>query len=345
MNYKAWIVESPGGPFVPKKVFQQELAEGQVLVRVYASGVNPLDTKIRAGAAAHARHPLPAVLGLDMAGVVADTGSNVVAFRIGDEVYGMVGGVGGLQGTLAEYVVTDASLLAHKPSNLSMRQAAALPLVTITAWEGLVRHARLDPFNQEPSNERSVLIHAGAGGVGHIAVQLAIASGAKVFATVSPDKAPLVTGYGATPIDYRSHSVEQYVEQHTCNQGFDVVYDTVGGPTIDASFTAAKQYTGHVLSCLGWSTHPLAPLSFRSATYSGVFTLYPLLSGDPTHTAAQGNILVQAAKLVEAGKLTPLLNEQSFDTTNIADAHKVVESGALGKVVVEIGHSRKLEQC
>lgn len=336
MTYKAWMVETPGGPFVPTEIPRPKPQQGQVLVRVYASGVNPLDTKIRAGAAAHARQPLPAVLGLDLAGVVGEAGPGVTAFRTGDEVYGMVGGVGGLQGTLAEYVVTDASLLAHKPRNLTMRQAAALPLVTITAWEGLVGHARVNPFNESCADPRRILIHAGAGGVGHIALQLAIASGAKVFATVSPDKAPLVTGYGATAIDYRSVSVEQYVKQYTHNEGFDLVYDTVGGPTIDASFAAAKRYTGHVVSCLGWSTHPLAPLSFRSATYSGVFTLYPLLSGDASTRAAHGNILAQAAKLVEAGKLIPLLHEQSFNTTNIAEAHKLVESGALGKVVVEI---------
>jgi NADPH2:quinone reductase len=104
-------------------------------VRVHASGVNPLDIKIRAGKADHARQPLPAVLGLDMAGTVEEVGAGVSTFRPGDEVYGMVGGVGGLQGTLAEYVVASADLLALKPKSLSMRQAAALPLVTITAWE------------------------------------------------------------------------------------------------------------------------------------------------------------------------------------------------------------------
>src|SRR5271170_3984580 len=157
------------------------LEANQVLVRISASGVNPLDTKIRAGQAAHARQPLPAVLGLDVAGTVEEVGPSVIAFSPGDEVYGMVGGVGGLQGTLAEFIAVDADLLALKPKNLSMREAAALPLSVITAWEGLVDRASVHADQQ-------VLIHAGAGGVGHIAVQIAQSFGARVFATVSAEK-------------------------------------------------------------------------------------------------------------------------------------------------------------
>jgi NADPH2:quinone reductase len=112
---RAFVVEQPGGAFVPLDIPRPIPAAGQVLVRVHASGVNPLDTKIRAGKAGHANQPLPAVLGLDMAGVVEETGPEVTAFHPGDEVYGMVGGVGGLQGTLAEYVVTNEERLAFKP--------------------------------------------------------------------------------------------------------------------------------------------------------------------------------------------------------------------------------------
>jgi NADPH:quinone reductase-like Zn-dependent oxidoreductase len=120
---------------------QPDPQPGQVLVRIEASAVNPLDIKIRACQAAHARQPLPAILGIDLAGVVEAVGSGVTSFRHGDEVYGMTGGVGGLQGSLAEYAVVDADLLAPKPANLSMREAAALPLIFITAWEGLVDRA------------------------------------------------------------------------------------------------------------------------------------------------------------------------------------------------------------
>jgi NADPH2:quinone reductase len=328
VDYKAWQVDRPGGEFKAVTLPGPALASNHVSVRISASGVNPLDTKIRAGQAAHARQPLPAVLGVDMAGTVEELGSSVTAFIPGDEVYGMVGGVGGLQGTLAELIAVDAGLLARKPKNLSMREAAALPLSIITAWEGLVDRAGVHA-------DQKVLIHAGAGGVGHIAVQIARAFGANVFATVSPEKTKIVEGLGAVSIDYRSNSVEQYVAEHTNGQGFDIVYDTVGGATLDASFLAVKRYTGQVLSCLGWGSHSLAPLSFRGATYSGVFTLLPLLSGEGR--AHHGEILAQAAQFAEAGKLRPLLSERRFSTTKIAAAHEIVESGALGKVVVEIG--------
>ncbi len=327
MGQRAWIVEAPGGDFREVELSRPMLGTNEVRVRVAASGVNPLDTKIRAGKAAHARQPLPAVLGLDMAGTVEEVGSGVTAFRPGDEVYGMVGGVGGLQGTLAEWVCADADLLADKPKNLSMREAAALPLSTITALGGLVDRAQVHAGQQ-------VLIHAGAGGVGHIAVQIARAFGAEVFATVSPEKKKIVEGFGATAIDYRTETVEQYVATHTGGRGFDIVYDTVGGATLDASFAAVKRYAGHALSCLGWGAHSLAPLSFRGATYSGVFTLLPLITGEGR--AHHGEILAQAAALAEAGKLRPLLNEQRFSTGEIGDAHASVEAGALGKVVVEL---------
>ncbi|WP_231646202.1 alcohol dehydrogenase catalytic domain-containing protein [Mycolicibacterium mengxianglii] len=152
---------------------------GDVLVRVMAGGVNPLDTKIRRGEAAHAQTAPPAVLGIDMAGVVEEVGSEVDRFRVGDEVFGMIGGVGGLPGSLAEFAAVDARLIARKPDALTMEQAAALPLGFITSWEGLVDRANVGPGQQ-------VLIHGGAGGVGYLAVQLALARGAQVFATGSP---------------------------------------------------------------------------------------------------------------------------------------------------------------
>jgi NADPH:quinone reductase len=324
---QAYIVEEPGADFRKADLPRPELKANHVLIRVQASGVNPLDTKIRAGKAAHAQQPLPAVLGLDMAGIVEEVATGVTAFKPGDEVYGMVGGVGGLQGTLAEFVSADADLLAHKPKNLSMRQAAALPLITITAWEGLVDRAKVH-------TGQTALIHAGAGGVGHVAIQIARAYGAKVFATVSPGKKTIVEEFGATSIDYQSSSVEEYVAANTEGKGFDIVYDTVGGSTLDASFVAAKRYTGHVLSCLGWGSHSLAPLSLRGATYSGVFTLLPLITGESR--AHHGRILAQAATLAEAGKLRPLLSEQRFSIKDIGAAHASVVSGALGKVVVEL---------
>jgi NADPH:quinone reductase-like Zn-dependent oxidoreductase len=326
---RAYVVEVANGPFVQTELPRPDPAAGQVLVRIVASGVNPLDVKIRTGKGPHAKQPLPAVLGLDMAGVVEEVGAGVTAFKRGDEVYGMVGGVGGHQGTLAEFVAVPAELLALKPKSLSMREAAVLPLITITAWEGLVDRAKVQAGQK-------VLVHAGAGGVGHIAVQMAKAFGAEVFATVSAEKRSVVEEFGATPIDYRTLSTEQYVELHTGGEGFDVVYDTVGGATTDASFIALKRYTGHAVSCLGRGPHLLDPLSFRGTTYSGVFTLMPLLTG--FGLAHHGEILRQAAELVDHGKLRPLMNGKRFaaaDPAEISAAHALVEAGALGKVVVE----------
>jgi NADPH:quinone reductase len=323
---KAWVVETANGDFRESEVRQPEAAAGQVLVRVRASGINPLDTKIRAGAAGHAQQPLPAVLGLDMAGVVESVGAGVTQFAAGDEVYGMVGGVGGLQGTLAEFIAADAALLAPKPRALTMREAAAMPLAVITAWEGLVDRAGVRAGD-------AVLVHSGAGGVGYAAVQIALARGAKVFATVSEDKRAIVEAAGAVAID-RNASVEDYVARHTGGAGFDIVYDTLGGAVLDASFTAVKHYTGRVVSCLGWGTHALAPLSFRGATYSGVFTLYPLLSG--VGRAHHGEILREAAQLADARRLKPLLAERAFTTRELGDAFDAVAKGSRGKVVVEI---------
>src|ERR1700759_2007065 len=173
---KAVILSEYGGPFELREVEKPVAGEGQVLVTVRASAVNPLDLKIKAGKAAHAEPRLPAILGIDMAGVVEAVGEGVDSFSVGDEVYGMTGGIAGIPGSLAEYQAADARLIALKPAALSFREAAALPLGIITAWEGLVDRAKVGPG-------KTVLVHGGAGGVGHLAVQVAVAAGATVFAT------------------------------------------------------------------------------------------------------------------------------------------------------------------
>ena len=243
---RALVVDAARGAFREAVLPRPEARAGEVLVKIHASGVNPLDLKIRAGEAPHARHALPAVLGLDLAGRVVSIGEGVTAFRPGDAVYGMTGGVGGLQGSLAEYAAVDARLLALMPSRLSMREAAGLPLVVITAWEGLIDRACVH-IGQK------VLVHGGAGGVGHIAVQLAKSLGAEVFATGRADQAESIRGYGATPIDFATVSVDEYVLEYTAGAGFDVIYDTVGGSTLDASFGAARglRRTCRQLSRLG----------------------------------------------------------------------------------------------
>ena len=324
---KALVLSQYDGPLELATLDLPQPQAGQVLVRIHAAGLNPLDVKIRAGKADHAKHPLPLVLGIDMAGVVEAVGAGVTRFAPGDEVYGMTGGVGGIHGALAEYAAVDADLLARKPANLSMREAAALPLAFITAWSGIVDRAH------QAAGE-SVLVQGGAGGVGHVAVQIARALGANVFATGSARNADVISQLGATPVDYRALSVEQYVQAHTAGAGFDLVVDTVGGKTLDASFAAVKHF-GHVVSALGWGTHALAPLSFREATYSGVFTLYPLLSGK--NRAHHGEMLAEATRLAEAGQLAPRVDSRRFGLAEIERAYEAVADGsAASKIVVEI---------
>jgi NADPH2:quinone reductase len=324
----AAIAQAPGGPILLSTIERPEAAAGQVLVRIHASGVNPLDTKIFAGAAPHARQPLPAILGLDLAGVVEAVGSGVERFRRGDAVYGMTGGVGGHPGTLAQFAAVDADLLAIKPTNLSMRESAALPLVFITAWEGLADRAAVRAG-------QTVLVHGGAGGIGHIAVQIAHAVGAKVFATGSQRQREQIENLGATFIDYASERLTDYIDRLTGGLGFDVIFDTVGGATLDASFEGVRRF-GHVVSALGWGTHALAPLSFRAATYSGIFTLLPLLTG--AGRAHHGEILSQATRLVEAGKVRPHLDPRHFTLDSIGAAYEAITSRTTrGKLVVDIG--------
>lgn len=326
---KALILENNNAPFRLVDIPIPAAVQGEVLVRIKASGVNPLDTKIHAGTAAHAKHPLPGILGIDLAGVVEEVGAGVSGFRRGDEVYGMTGGVGGNQGSLAEYAAVDARLLAIKPAHLSMREAAALPLIFITAWEGIVDRASVKAGQK-------VLVLGAGGGVGHVAVQIARAFDAQVYAVDSAPKAEYIRSLGATPIDYSAEALENYVNRYTDGEGFDLVYDTVGGAGLDTAFKAVRKF-GHVVSCLGWGTHALAPLSFKAATYSGVFTLMPLLSGEDREH--HGDIMREATKLAEAGKIVPKLDPRRFGLHNVQDAYALIERRQVnGKLVVEIAN-------
>ena len=317
---------APGAPFRIVTLARPVAGPNQVLVRIVASGVNPLDTKIQAGAADHARQPLPAILGIDLAGIVEALGPGVTRFQPGDEVYGMTGGVGGHQGSLAQYAAVDADLLALKPNSLSLREASVLPLVFITAWEGLVDRAATHAG-------QSLLVLGGAGGVGQMAIQIGRARGAEVFATGSPSSREVIERLGAVFVD-RAEPVEAFAARLTGGRGFDVVYDTVGGAELDKAFLAVRRF-GHVVSALGWGTHALAPLSFRAATYSGVFTLLPLLTGEGR--AHHGEILAEATRLVEAGQLAPSLDARRFTLATVDDAYRLLRDGeARGKLAIDI---------
>ena len=208
---KAQVIQSFGQPSVFETLDVpniKHIRANHVLIRVAASSVNPVDCKIRSGAVAEIAPAFPAILHGDVAGVVEAVGEAVTRFKRGDIVFGCAGGVKGLNGALAEYMVADADLLALKPQSLTMTQAAALPLVGITAYEGLIDRAKIR------SGQR-VLIHAATGGVGSIAIQLAKASGAEVYTTASTSqKLAIAQELGAdVAINYRETTVSEYVDQ------------------------------------------------------------------------------------------------------------------------------------
>jgi NADPH:quinone reductase len=319
----ALVLEEFNGPLIPRRLARPSPAAGQVVIEVAASAVNPLDLKIRTGTAAHARVNAPAILGIDMAGTVVELGAGVDAFAIGDAVYGMAGGVGDLPGSLEQFMAVDADLLAPRPASLDARSAAALPLSVITAWEGMYEHANVSAHHR-------VLVHGGAGSVGASAVQLAVARGATVVATGTGASLDVIESLGAQPVDRHELERGEPVGE------FDVVFDTVGGETLQRSFDLVTRRTGRVVSILGWGSHSLAPLSFRGATYSGVFTLQPLLDG--VNRARHGNVLREANALIDAGLLAPQVDPHRFTLESAEDAHDLVRGGgSRGKVVVDVG--------
>lgn len=301
---------------------------GYVRVKVMASSVNPVDYKVRRAGPPFAPE-LPAVPGFDVAGVVDAVGPGVDGFAVGDAVYGCAGGVRGEGGAHAEFMLADARLLAPKPDALSFREAAALPLVTITAWEGLFDRARLQ------SGER-VLVHGGTGGVGHIAVQLAAAHGAHVVATVSSEqKAERARALGAAQtVNYRGEMVAQYVRRLTDGAGFDVVFDATGGSDLEPSFEAAR-LNGRVVTIVSQYTSDLSTMHRKGLSLHVVFMLIPLIHG--VGRERHGEILRQAGELADAGRLKPLIDEQHFALADLPAAHEKLEAGkALGKIVIDV---------
>lgn len=326
---RAQVIRSFGGPEVVEsaELPKPDAGPGQVLVRIVASSVNPVDTKIRRKGGAYSG-PLPMVLGADATGVIEALGAGVTGFAVGDAVYGSVGGVRGLQGTLAEFVAADARLLAHAPRSLPLADAAALPLVALTAWEGLVEEARVQ-------RGESVLVLGGTGGVGHVAVQLALELGAVVTAAVSSDdKAQLARELGATHVvDYRAERVEDYVARITNGRGFDVVFDATGGSDPSAAFAAAR-VRGRVVTIVTAFTADLTPMHMKGLSLHAVFMLIPMLHD--TGREAHGAILREVARLVDAGRLKPVIDSR-FPLARAAEAHARLESGkAVGKIVVDV---------
>ena len=326
---RAYVVQSygPEATFEIADMPKPAVQPGHILIQVKATSLNPVDWKIRTLGLPFAPD-LPAVLHGDVAGVVAEVGEGVTTFQIGDEVYGCAGGVKGQGGALAEYMLADAQLMAHKPRSLGFREAAALPLVSITAWDGLIDRARVQAGQQ-------VLVHAASGGVGHIAIQLAALKGATVYTTASSKrKGQLGIQLGAKEwIDYQDESPKDYTSRITRGTGFDIVFDTLGGPNIDRSFEATA-YNGQVITIVSHSTHDLSLMHQRGLTLHVVFMLLPMLIDEGRAHHAQ--ILQQIATWVDEGQLTPLVDPERFTLEDINRAHEYFAAGKhTGKIVIE----------
>ncbi|MDO7188090.1 NADP-dependent oxidoreductase [Acinetobacter baumannii] len=306
------------------------IKKNTVLVKIHATSINPLDLRVVEGEF-KAILPLkfPFILGNDFAGTVVQIGENVTNFKVGDEVYARTD----LSGSFAEYTLVEESSLSLKPKNLSMEQAAALPLVALTSWQALVEIAKVKAGQK-------VLIHAGSGGVGSIAIQLAKSLGATVATTTSAKNSGWVKELGADIIiDYKTMNFEQEIKD------YDVVLDTQGGKTLEKSLDVLKR-GGRLISISGPPDH-----AFAEAINPNWFLkcVIPMLSWSIRHKAKKlgitysflfmqpnGQHLSKITELVEAGKIAPVI-DQSYDFVQIKEALQYVNTGrSKGKVVVNI---------
>lgn len=330
---KAIQMREPGAPDVltlvelPKPEIQSAT---DVLVRLEAAGVNPVDTKIRARGTL-VPGTLTAVLGCDGAGVVEAVGEAVTRFQPGDAVWFCHGGLGGPHGNYAEYIVVDERIAQPKPATLDFVQAAAAPLVLITAWEALYDRAALH-------QGQLVLIHAGAGGVGHVAIQLAHLVGARVATTISSaEKARFVQDLGAEyRINYRKESLRDSLADWTEGRGVDVALDTVGPAVFRETIPLMAVYGNLVTILDPGSDLDLKEARNRNLRISLELMLTPQLRGLSDALDHQGEILRRCGELFDAGKLRIHVAE-SFPLEQAAAAHRRLEAGgAIGKLVLRM---------
>jgi len=299
-----------------------------LLIEVHAAALNPIEWKIRKGAFREGRR-LPFVPTYDLAGRVIAIGSDAFqyGFKPGDDVYAM----GNIlrDGAAAESVCVDARTVAIKPRSIDFAHAAALPLATLTAWEALYDRAAI-------ADGETILIHGGGGGVGHIAIQLARLRGARVLTTASrPETIELCRRLGAQQvIDYTKQDVTAVVKELTEGQGCQVIFDTVGGPTLDQS-GASLAVAGRLVTIVG------TPIITGSKDFfiKGTTVHYQFVSGVHIHKldpSRHGQILRQAAELVDAGKLQPHI-ETIFPLAELAAAHRLAETAHVtGKIVIQV---------
>jgi len=328
---RAVLMTAVGGPEVLKVAELPEpeiTGERDVKVRLLAAGINPVDYKLRSSGTIGGT--LPTVLGWDGAGVVESTGSAVTRFQAGDEVYFVDGGFGPTPGTYQEVKVIDERFLAWKPERLSFVEAAAAPLVTITAWEALRERARVE-------QHQHVLVQAGAGGVGHMSVQIARLAGARVATTVSPGpKTELASALGAELcIDYTHEDVGASLRAWTGMDGADVVHDTVGGKTFAACFSLVRPY-GDLVSNVEspWQDEAVQVMHDRNLRVSFTWMPAPSVFGWQQQRERQTGLLEQAAGHFDTGELRTQVGAV-FPLERAADAHRALEAGQVtGKAVL-----------
>jgi NADPH:quinone reductase len=328
---RAVLMMAAGGPEVLELAELPEpeiTGDHDVRVRLRAAGINPVDYKLRSNGTISGS--LPAVLGWDGAGVVESTGPTVTRVRPGDEVYFCDGGFGPTPGTYQEVKIVDERYLARKPERLSFVEAAAAPLVTITAWEAQRERARI-------AGGQSVLVQAGAGGVGHMSVQIARLAGARVATTVTPGaKTELAASLGAQLcIDYTREDVREKLRAWTGTDGADVVHDTVGGRTFTTSFSLVRPY-GDLVSNVEspWEDEAITAMHNRNLRVSFTWMPAPSVFGWPEHRERQRGILEQAAAHFDAGDLRIVVGA-TFPLDKAADAHRALETGQVtGKAVL-----------
>ncbi|MCR4299660.1 MAG: zinc-dependent alcohol dehydrogenase family protein [Gallionella sp.] len=332
---RAILMTAPGNPDVLqlRDIPKPELPSPHHLrVKLAAAGINPVDTKLRAKPTYYP-DKLPAILGCDGAGIVEKTGHAVSRFKVGDAVFFCNGGIGDEPGNYAEYTTLHEDYCAAKPANLSLQDSAALPLVLLAAWEALIERANLQAG-------QTILIHAAAGGVGHVAVQLAHHFGARIAVTVGDNKkAGLVHGLGAEKIiNYRAQDFVQETLNWTEGKGADVVFDTVGGETFLRSLNAVR-IGGEVVSLLAT---PLAAADVQLARLRNLSLGFELMLTPQVlirhgERVRQRRILEQGAQLVEAGKLGVLVSHK-LPLEEAAEAHRLIEQGGmLGKIILLMG--------
>ena len=314
---------------VPDPVLKSPL---DVLVRLHASGLNPVDYKLRRKGGFYPNR-LPLILGCDGAGVVQAIGAAVTKFKVGDEVFFFNGGMGGdEQGNYAELTVVHQNYLAAKPKSLSMVEAASVPLVWLTTWEALFERCSLQAGE-------TILIHGGAGGVGYIAIQIAKHAGATVITTISSlEKAEFVRLLGADHcINYKEENFVDRAIDLTNGIGVDVVFDTVGGQVFADSFPAVKVY-GHVVTLdeINFSKDEVKVAKLRNLTLSYELMLTPMHFKMHAARVRQTVMLDTAARLIDDGQIKVFVNNV-FTLDEIAQAQHIFESGhSVGKTVIKI---------